>query len=258
MHERNPRVLWNDESLHLGEVSRSTDHTLLHRHRPPPACRLLGRAPTRHELKPAIRARLKTHTQLHTTHTQLDSALTTHTQLHGLSSWSAQSRGRWPVAPFAIFQTTPAVYIFSIRHMYQGGHTQHSSHLHVAPQPLSLCLQGDRCTFSHDPAMPYKKVHCKHYALGICTKGSACTFIHDPSKAPPPQPIVKFKLQATSSSAADLVDWFVHPAFVFAFALRITSLQVDQPRIRPHLVASPRAINFTRPRCNCNTLHRSI
>ena len=30
------------------------------------------------------------------------------------------------------------------------------------------CSKGDRCPFSHDPSIPYKKSHCKHYAAGHC------------------------------------------------------------------------------------------
>jgi hypothetical protein len=80
--------------------------------------------------------------------------------------------------------------------------------------------------------MPYKKSHCKHYSAGCCmsklysplwhlfnllvclgTKGATCTFIHDASRAPPPAPIVTFKLNATTCSEAELARWWSDPSF---------------------------------------------
>jgi hypothetical protein len=147
---------------------------------------------------------------------------------------------------FAIFAGLQKVMAFrsGASHASGGGGSRHSPpsssearafipRLPCAYFQAGTCSKGDRCSFSHDPSMPYKKSHCKHYAAGHCmpialssfcgnskrvtsssgTKGNACTFIHDPSRAPPPNPVVKFKLNATSCSDADLVDWWINPAF---------------------------------------------
>jgi hypothetical protein len=45
------------------------------------------------------------------------------------------------------------------------------------------------------------------------TKGNSCTFIHDPARAPPPHPVIQFKLNATTSTEAELADWWTNPSF---------------------------------------------